>query len=92
MTDELQPCPSEAPIDGGPTWLRALQAALVGLIAGLALHAILSIVVLQARDAVPAHAGPKECKRSAPARETVAPKVNGPAISSIGVGVSTPSL
>ena len=83
MTDELQPCSSDASADPAPTWLRALQAGAIGLAAGLVLHLIVSVVVLQARSAEPAHAGPKECKKSSPAREVVAPPLNGPAISGV---------
>ena len=34
-------------LDGAPTWVRVVQAVLIGLVAGLALHALLSLVVLQ---------------------------------------------
>lgn len=90
MTDEWQSNVPGAPLDGAPTWLRALQAALVGVIAGLTLYAIVSFVVLQARDATPAHSGPKECKKSSPARDVGAPSVQGPAVSSLRL--LTPAL
>ena len=75
MTDERPPS----------TWRTALQAALIGLVAGLALHAIVSIVVLQARDAAPAHSGPRECKKSSPARDAATPRGDRPAIAGFGL-------
>lgn len=83
MMDGWQPNVSDIPLDGVPTWVRALQAGIVGMIAGLALYAIMSLAVVQARDPIPAHAGPKECRKAAPAREVVAPPIQGPAVSSL---------
>ena len=37
-------------LDGAPTWVRVVQAVLIGLVAGLALHALLSMVVLQGSE------------------------------------------
>ena len=37
-------------LDGTPTWVRVVQAVLIGLVAGLALHALLSMVVLQGSE------------------------------------------
>ena len=37
-------------LDGAPTWVRVVQAVLIGLVAGLALHALLSLVVLQGSE------------------------------------------
>lgn len=89
MTDEWQPNVPGAPLDGAPTWVRALQAGVVGLIAGLALYVIVSLVVLQARDATPAHGGPKECRKSSPARDVIAPAPQGPAVSSLWLLTTT---
>ena len=58
----------EMPIDGAPTWVRVVQAVLIGLVAGLALHALLSLVVLQGRELQPAITAPTECRKSNPAR------------------------
>jgi len=69
MTDQSQP-PHEAPIDGAPVWVRALQAGAVGVAAGLALHLLLSLVVLQGRELRPRPHAPAECKKSNPARDT----------------------
>jgi hypothetical protein len=54
----------DSPIDGGPTWVRVVQAVLIGLVAGLALHVLLSMVVLQGREATV----PKECRKNVPAK------------------------
>ena len=52
-------------LDGAPTWVRVIQAVLIGLVAGLALHTLLSLVVLQgAEEAVV----PKECRKHLPAK------------------------
>jgi len=50
----------DSPIEGAPTWVRVVQAVLIGLVAGLALHALLSMVVLQGSERV---AVPKECRK-----------------------------
>ena len=69
MTEQSQP-PHESPIDGAPVWVRALQAGAVGLAAGLALHLLLSFVVLQGQEVRPRPPAPAACKKSNPARET----------------------
>ena len=84
-------------MDRTPTWLTALQAALIGVVAGLAVHAILSIVVLQAGDGAPAHSGPKECRKASPSRDSVTPRVEGPAVSHlhwtiVGVRAAYPTV
>ena len=53
-------------LDGPPTWVRVVQAVLIGLVAGLALHALLSLVVLQGSEGA---AVPKECRKNLPAKE-----------------------
>jgi hypothetical protein len=55
----------DAPIEGAPTWVRVVQAMLIGLVAGLALHVLLSMVVLQGSERVTA---PKECRKNTPAK------------------------
>lgn len=55
----------DSSIDGAPTWVRVIQAILIGLVAGLALHALLSMVVLQGSERVTA---PRECRKSTPAK------------------------
>jgi hypothetical protein len=57
----------ETPLDGAPTWVRIVQAAIVGVIAGLALHALLSVVVLHGEDLWPSRSHPKECRKATPA-------------------------
>lgn len=54
-----------APIDGAPTWVRILQAVVIGIVAGLALQALMSMVVLQKSERVVA---PTECRKSNPAK------------------------
>jgi hypothetical protein len=81
MTDDRGGYRGEAPIDGAPTWLRALQAALIGVVAGLALHALLSFVVLHGEVPNPKNPGPSQCKKSTPARSaeqpSAVPRVSG---------------
>jgi hypothetical protein len=72
MTEDPQR-KDDSPIDGAPVWVRALEAAIVGIAAGLALHLLLSLVVLQGKELWPRPAAPATCKKSAPARETGAP-------------------
>ena len=57
-------------LDGAPTWVRVVQAVLIGLVAGLALHALLSLVVLQGSEGANV---PKECRKGQP-REGAAAK------------------
>ena len=52
-------------LDGTPTWVRVVQAVLIGLVAGLALHALLSMVVLQGSEGTTV---PKECRKNMPAK------------------------
>ena len=47
-------------LDGAPTWVRVVQAVLIGLVAGLALHALLSLVVLQGSECDRAEGVPQE--------------------------------
>jgi hypothetical protein len=64
MTDETHDR-HESPIDGAPVWVRALQAAVVGVAAGFVLHLLLSLVVVQGKElwSKPA-AAPAACKKS----------------------------
>jgi hypothetical protein len=80
MTADHQP---HVPVDSSPLWLRAVQAAFIGVAVGLALHAILAVAGVQALGSAPAHSGPAECRKASPARDAVAPPASGPAISSI---------
>ncbi len=83
MTDDPQLPPDEAAIDGAPTWLRILQAAGIGLVAGLALNALLSMVTLQGEGLAPTPTAPKECKKQAPAKDAVAPILDTPTLSGV---------
>jgi hypothetical protein len=63
-THDSQLPPDETPIDGAPTWVRVLQAAAIGLIAGLALNALVSIVSVHGEGLPPQM--PKECQKRQP--------------------------
>jgi hypothetical protein len=52
-------------LEGAPTWVRVVQAVLIGLVAGLALHTLLSLVVLQGSEGAVV---PKECRKNLPAK------------------------
>ena len=83
MTEDSHPT-LESPIDGAPVWLRAVQAAGVGVAAGLVLHLLLSLVVVQARDLKARPHAPAECKKSNPARETGGTSQRGtPSVSAV---------
>jgi hypothetical protein len=81
MTDHLGGHGDHAPIDGAPTWLRVLQAALIGLVAGLALHVLLSVVVLHGEVRGPKPPGASQCKKANPARDVAAPVLASPRVS-----------
>ena len=66
MEDDLQR-KVETPLEGAPTWVRIVEAAIVGVIAGLALHALLSVVVLHGEDLWPSRNDGAACKKNAPA-------------------------
>ena len=72
------------PIVGAPTWVRVLQAALIGIVAGLALHAILSVVVLQGDGGGRSRSAPSQCKKGAPSRDAGAPASSAPRVSGVG--------
>ena len=59
--------------DGAPVWVRALQAGIVGIAAGLVLHLLLSLVVLHGKELWSRPPAPATCKKSAPARESGTP-------------------
>jgi hypothetical protein len=67
---------------GAPIWLRALQAAVIGILAGFVLNAILSMVVLQGRGIGSADTPASECRRARPARDAATP-ATGPAVGSV---------
>ena len=71
-----------APLDEAPTWIRVLQAAAIGLVAGLALNALLSLT-LQGEGLGRRQTEPKTCKKQAPAKDAVAPPTRTPAVSSV---------
>ena len=79
----------QLPLEGMPTWVRALQAAVIGVIAGLALNAIVSMVVHGA-NAGGVDVERKSCRKAAPAKEVVAPPASRPQALSSGVQWSMP--
>lgn len=72
MTDETHNR-HESPIDGAPVWVRALQAAVVGVAAGLVLHMLLSLVVVQGKELWSRPEAPAACKKNNPARDAGTP-------------------
>jgi hypothetical protein len=85
MTDETHDR-HESPIDGAPVWVRALQAAVVGLAAGLVLHMLLSLVVVQGKELWSRPAAPAACKKSNPAKETGTPSGRQtPSVGTVGL-------
>jgi hypothetical protein len=83
MLDNLQLPPDHDPTDGAPTWLRILQAAAIGVAAGFALNALLSVATVEGQGVTPKQPQ-KECKKPAPAKDAVAPGPDGPTLSSLG--------
>jgi hypothetical protein len=72
MTDDTHDS-HESPIDGAPVWVRALQAAVVGIAAGLAIHMLLSLVVLQGKELWSRPTAPAACKKNNPAKDSGTP-------------------
>ena len=81
MTDDLRGYDNGSPIERAPTWLRAAQAALIGVGAGLALHALVSFVVVHGEGQGAKPSPPTQCKKANPARETATPPAAAPRIS-----------
>jgi hypothetical protein len=74
---------SDRSIDGAPVWVRVFQAAAIGVVAGLALNGIVSMVSLHGETLTPKHAPPKQCKKQAPAKDSASPKVSGPTMGAV---------
>ena len=84
MTDETHDR-HESPIDGAPVWVRALQAAVVGVAAGLALHMLLSMAAVQGKELWSRPTAPTACKKSTPAKDAGTPSGRQtPAVGSVG--------
>ena len=66
MDDTPERLPDPPPLEGAPTWVRIIEAAVVGVIAGLALHALLSVVILHGQDLWPSRSKGAECKKNSP--------------------------
>ena len=84
MSNDVQMPAGGPPIAGAPTWLRVLQAALIGIVAGLALHALFSIVVVQGSEAGQGRQAPSQCRKNPSPRDAAAPKPGAPRISGVG--------
>jgi hypothetical protein len=69
--------------DGTPVWVRALQAAVIGVFAGLALNAIMSLVPLQGEGLAPKHTAPKECKKQGPSKDAATPRSDAPTVGAV---------
>jgi hypothetical protein len=78
MSDTHQPQPDNT-IFGAPMWVRILQALVIGIVAGLALNALLSMVVLQGEGMDGSQ--PKQCKKAAPAKDASTPPPGGSVLS-----------
>ena len=81
-SDHLQ-SPADPSLEGAPIWITALQAGAIGLVAGLALNALLSMVVLRGEGMTPTEVAPKQCKKHAPAKDAVAPSAKTPTASTM---------
>jgi hypothetical protein len=69
-----------------PTWVRALQAAVIGVVSGIVLNAILSMGVLQgeAIDGTKRNEPKtKTCKKHAPSKDAGAPPINVPSVGAV---------
>jgi uncharacterized protein YggE len=66
-----------------PAWVTATQAAILGIVAGLALNALVSIVV-QGKEQAPVRPAHSECQKRNPARDASTPSRSGsPRISAV---------
>ena len=77
-----------------PTWVRALQAAVIGIVSGIVLNAVLSMAVLkgEAVDSTKRNEPKtKACKKHAPSKDAVAPPISAPAGGAVRVGFSATS-
>lgn len=68
--------------DESPTWVKALQAAVIGVVSGIVLNAVLSMAVLNGESIDGTKRNEpktKACKKHAPSKDAVAPPINAPA-------------
>lgn len=71
--------------DKTPAWVTAIQAGILGIVAGLALNALVSTLVLRGESLEPGPAPPPAtCNKQAPTRDTTAPKPGPPALGQMG--------
>jgi hypothetical protein len=83
MTDNPRLGSGETPMDGVPVWVSVLQAGAIGVVAGLALNALLSMTALQGETLTPKPASPKQCKKQAPAKDAASPAANAPTVGAV---------
>jgi hypothetical protein len=75
--------PDGIPPDVVPTWVKILQAAIIGVVAGLALNALLSTVSARGDELSVPRGTPKQCKKQPPARDAVAPRPTTPSVGAV---------
>jgi hypothetical protein len=66
-----------------PAWGTAIQAAVVGIAAGLMLNALVSTLVLRGESIDPGQAPPATCKERQPVEDAGAPEPGPPALSEV---------
>lgn len=83
MSDHLQQPSWNSPIAGAPTWVRILQAAIIGVVAGLALHVLFSMVTLSGETLGQGRPAPSQCRKTGAPREGATPRAIPPGISGV---------
>jgi hypothetical protein len=78
VTTESQTIPASVGQPSRPTWLKVVQAVLLGFVLGLVLHAGLSVLLVKLGAATPggssSTAPAVQCKKQNPARQLPGPK------------------
>ena len=72
--------------DESPTWVRALQAAVIGVVSGIVLNAVLSMAVLsgEAIDGTKRNEPKsKACKKHVPSKDAGAPSITAPTVGNV---------
>ena len=68
----------------GPTWVTAVEAVILGVVAGLALNALVSMVVVQGREQAPTAAPAKsECRKQTPRDASTPSRSTAPRTSAV---------
>lgn len=84
MSHQLPLTPKPSPLAGAPTWVRVLQAAFIGLVAGLAMHVLFSMVTVRGETLGQGRPAPSQCKKANPSRDAVTPRTTVPKVSGLG--------